>query len=122
METINKLFSESGRTWIYGVAAAVVAILAGYGLVTDELAPLWLSLIAAVLWALGNITAIMHTDSKGRMALYGVALAILALLVGYRVVSAEQASMWGALAAAVFGVGTNVLARTKVTPKEVEHG
>lgn len=37
------------RSWLYGVALAVIPILAAYGLVSDQMAPLWAAFIAAVL-------------------------------------------------------------------------
>lgn len=37
------------RKWVYGVALAVVPLLTAYGLVSEELAPLWVSLVSAVL-------------------------------------------------------------------------
>lgn len=104
------------RSYLYGVAAAVVAVLVVLGYLTDDAAPLWLALIGAVLWAAGNITAIVNTTSVGRAALYGVGLAVLALLAKYGIVDQTQIPVWGALLAAVFGVGTNALALTKVTP------
>lgn len=39
----------AARKWVYGVALAVVPLLTAYGLVREELAPLWISLISAVL-------------------------------------------------------------------------
>lgn len=37
------------RKWIYGIALAVVPLLTAYGLVSETLAPLWVSLVSAVL-------------------------------------------------------------------------
>lgn len=37
------------RRWVYGIALAVVPILTAYGLISEDLAPLWISLISAVL-------------------------------------------------------------------------
>lgn len=37
------------RRWVYGIALAVVPILTAYGLISEDLAPLWVSLISAVL-------------------------------------------------------------------------
>lgn len=37
------------RRWVYGIALAVVPILTAYGLVSEEHAPLWVSLVSAVL-------------------------------------------------------------------------
>lgn len=107
---------DSTRLYLYGIAAAAVAALVVLGVVTDDAAPLWLALVGAILWAAGNITAIMHTTSVGRAALYGVGLAVLAVLAKYGIVDQTQIPVWGALLAAVFGVGTNALAAAKFTP------
>lgn len=115
---LTSILSANGRAWLYGVAAAAIALLSGYGIISSEAAPLWLALVGAALWALGNITAILHTESVGRSALYGFALAVIALLANYRIISDEQITVWGALAAAVFGVGSNVLAFKHVYPTD----
>lgn len=46
------------RTWLYGIILAVIALLGGYGVVTDTIAPLWVALAAALL---GQGTAMAHT-------------------------------------------------------------
>lgn len=51
--------STAGRRWLYGVALALVALAAAYGLITDELSALWVGVIAALLGlpvAAGNVT------------------------------------------------------------------
>lgn len=54
------------RTWLYGVVLAVIALLGGYGLITNSIAPLWVALAAALL---GQGAAMAHTpktsDSPG---------------------------------------------------------
>lgn len=45
------------RSWLYGISLAVIALLGGYGLIADELAPLWIALASAVL---GTATALVH--------------------------------------------------------------
>lgn len=37
------------RKWVYGIALAVVPLLTAYGLVSEDHAPLWVSLVSAVL-------------------------------------------------------------------------
>lgn len=37
------------RRWVYGVALAVVPLLTAYGLISETMAPLWISLVSAVL-------------------------------------------------------------------------
>ena len=50
------------RAWAYSVVIAIIAILGGYGLITDTIAPLWVALAAALL---GQGTAIAHTPKTG---------------------------------------------------------
>lgn len=51
-----------------------------------------------------------------RLYLYGVGLAVLLLLVGYGLVSAEQAPLWSGLLLAVALAPAVEKARSKVTP------
>lgn len=47
------------RKWVYRVALALIPIAVAYGWLQDEMAPLWVALIAAILapgLALANIT------------------------------------------------------------------
>lgn len=44
------------RSYLYPVVLAVVALLGGYGVITDEAVPLWIGLGAALLGA-GTATA-----------------------------------------------------------------
>ena len=53
------------RIWLYGVVLAVIALLGGYGLITDTIAPLWVALAAALL---GQGTAMAHTPKTGATA------------------------------------------------------
>lgn len=41
--------SEPARLWLYGVAGAVLAVLVGYGLLTETEATLWAAVAVAVL-------------------------------------------------------------------------
>lgn len=54
-------------------------------------------------------------SAKGRAWLYGVALATIALLVGYQVLGAEQAPLWVALVTALLAVAP-VTALRNLTP------
>lgn len=53
--------TEPTRAWIYRVLLAAQPIIVAYGFATDELAVLWLSLIAAVL---GTGLATINTSTK----------------------------------------------------------
>lgn len=45
----TKRVSRRGRTWLYGIALAVMPILIAIGIVTEEVAVLWATLIGAIL-------------------------------------------------------------------------
>ena len=45
----GKLFDIRTRKWIYNIAIAVIALLVGYGIMTQEIAALWLALAGAVI-------------------------------------------------------------------------
>ena len=49
------------RDWLYPVAVAVIALLGGYGLVTEEMLPLWVALAAALL---GTGTATVYRPGR----------------------------------------------------------
>lgn len=114
---LAKLQSAEGRKYLYGLAGTVIAVLVGvYGVLTEDQAAVWLALVGAVLWAAGNLTAIRNTTSVGRAALYGVSLAVLAVLVKYQIIDNNEMTLWAGVLAAVFGVGSNAMAFVKVTP------
>lgn len=48
------------RKWLYGVTAAVLAVLAIYGVVSEEQVPLWLALAGAVLGIASPAAALTH--------------------------------------------------------------
>lgn len=45
----KKRVTRRGRTWLYGIALAVMPILIAIGIVTEEIAVLWATLIGAIL-------------------------------------------------------------------------
>lgn len=49
-----------------------------------------------------------------RRWLYGIAVAVVALAVGYGLISQSEAALWLALAAAAFAGGSNVVASAHV--------
>lgn len=60
------IMSPRHRRWAYGIAAAGLTVAAGYGLMTDTEAALWLNLAGSVLFivAAGNTPARPHeTDA-----------------------------------------------------------
>lgn len=46
---MNDILSPTVRSWLYGIALAVLPILVGYGILTEAEAPLWAALIGSVL-------------------------------------------------------------------------
>lgn len=48
------------RKWLYGVTAAVLAVLAIYGVVSEEQVPLWLALAGAALGIASPAAALTH--------------------------------------------------------------
>ena len=54
--TTNSIIPPRVRDWLYPVVLAVVALAGGYGLIADEMVPLWVALVSALLGA-GTATA-----------------------------------------------------------------
>lgn len=56
------------RKWVYGIALAVMPLLVAYGIISEQTAPLWVSLVSAVLvpsLALANTPSSSHSlDNK----------------------------------------------------------
>lgn len=117
--TVTETLADSRtRSYIYGIAAVAAALGVGYGLIAESMVPAWLGLISALLAVLGNLTAITHTSSVGRSALYGLAAAVIVLLVGYGLLNDVQADLWSSVALAVFGIAPQGLALKNVTYPE----
>ncbi|WP_336819866.1 phage holin [Gordonia sp. MMO-8] len=57
---MNRMTPEV-RRWLYGVALAVVAIAVAYGIITQDQAALWVTLVAAILSGGGNALARANT-------------------------------------------------------------
>lgn len=58
----------------------------------------------------------MKFDARTRTYIYAVAVAVMPILVAYGLLSAEQAPLWLALAAALLAIAPPVLAIRNVTP------
>lgn len=58
-------------------------------------------------------------SAKGRAWLYAVALAVIALLVGYQVLGAAEAPLWAGLVTALLAVAP-VTALRNLTPDQTE--
>ncbi len=59
-EIIEKLTSPKGRTYLYSVGIAIVALLTTYGIMSQELAASWSALLAPLFGL-----AIAHVPSDG---------------------------------------------------------
>lgn len=49
------------RTYIYGIALAVAILLGGYGLIAEEMLPLWITVVGAIL---GHGTATVYRPTR----------------------------------------------------------
>lgn len=56
--------SQKTRAWIYRVSIAAIPLLAGYGVIEDSKAALWLGLIGAALGFGTSVMASAHTSTK----------------------------------------------------------
>ena len=57
---IEKILSPKGRTYLYSVGIAIIALLTTYGLMTQELASAWSALMAPLFGL-----AIAHVPAEG---------------------------------------------------------
>lgn len=63
-ESITELIPPPVRSWLYGIATALIPLLSAYGVISDQTAPLWIALAGAVL-ATGTALAYRPTRNKG---------------------------------------------------------
>ncbi len=60
----GKLFDIKTRKWIYNIAIAVIALLVGYGIMTQEIAALWLALAGAVIGVARTNTGVAGIEPR----------------------------------------------------------
>ena len=48
-ETLTELIPPPVRSWLYGIATALIPLLSTYGFISDQTAPLWIALAGAIL-------------------------------------------------------------------------
>lgn len=48
MKILKNLLSPQKRKWLYGITISVLVLVGGYGLIADEMLPLWISLAGSV--------------------------------------------------------------------------
>lgn len=67
----------------------------------------------------------LNLTESTRHYIYGIVAAVIALLAGYGILGPDEVPLWTALAIAVLGVGTNILANrntTKLPPPPGDFG
>lgn len=60
-ELAKKLMSREGRKYIYIISLAVIPLLVAYGVIDEEVAPLWVALAGAVI---APVVALTHLTPK----------------------------------------------------------
>ena len=60
---LEQIMSPTGRKWLYAITIAVIGVLTGYDVITDDKAPLWLALAAAILGVVAPAVAIKHVPA-----------------------------------------------------------
>ena len=46
---VTDLIPPAIRTWLYGIATAIIPLLSAYGIISEQNAPLWIALAGALL-------------------------------------------------------------------------
>lgn len=95
------MFTEELRGRIYAMLAPLQVVLVSFGLLSDEAAALWASVVTAAL-GLGLAAINSHTWRK---YLYGFIAPVQAVLMYYGVASEHQLSAVAALVATALGLG-----------------
>ena len=60
-QLLSKLMSREGRKYIYLVSVAAIPLLVFYGVISEEAAPLWIALVAAIV---APMTALTHLSPE----------------------------------------------------------
>lgn len=60
---LNKIMSRDGRKYIYLISVAVIPLLVFYGVISEDAAPLWIALVAAVVAPMTALTHLTPEDS-----------------------------------------------------------
>ena len=48
-ESITELIPPPVRSWLYAIVTALIPLLSAYGVISDQIAPLWIALAGAIL-------------------------------------------------------------------------
>jgi len=57
---MDKILNRTNRAWLYGISAAVIALLVGYDIIGGEQAPLWLAVVGGLLGVAAPVVAVTH--------------------------------------------------------------
>lgn len=49
IEPLTELIPPPVRSWLYGIATAIIPLLSAYGIISEQNAPLWVALAGAIL-------------------------------------------------------------------------
>lgn len=60
MEWLYWLTSRKGRQYLYSIAVVVIPVLVMYGVISQDSAPLWMAIVAAVLGVAAPAMALSH--------------------------------------------------------------
>lgn len=111
--------NASTRTYLYGVANALLPLLVGLGLLSADQAPLILTLVLAALSGIPSLVALRNATQPARAWLYGIATAAIPLLVLLGALSDSQAPLIVGLLGALLTATPSTVAIQHVTPDEV---
>ena len=89
--TLRGIIPAEAREKVYTVAGGLVVLLAGVGLIADDVASLWAAVVGA---SVVLLFALLHSTSPLRSALYAVLAAAAPLGMWYSVGTASQ---WAAV-------------------------
>lgn len=116
---MNASLNASTRTYLYGVANALLPLLVGLGLVSTAQAPLIVTIVGAVLSGTPSFLAFRNATQPARAWLYGVATAVIPLLVLLGSLSSSQAPLIVGLLGALLTATPSTVAIQHVTPDEL---
>lgn len=91
LDTVRGIVPAAARDKVYTLASAGVLLLAGLGLISDEVAPLWFAVAGA---SVVLLFAVLHATSPWRAALYGFIAVLAPLALWY---SLGTATGWAAV-------------------------
>ncbi|MFI2216518.1 hypothetical protein ACH47B_06495 [Rhodococcus sp. NPDC019627] len=91
LDTLRGLVPASARDKVYTVTGGLVVLLAGVGLIADDVASLWAAVVGA---SVVLFFAVLHSTSPARSALYAFLATAAPLGLAYSIGTASQ---WAAV-------------------------